>query len=184
MDEVTQVVTDEYALFNGDCLDVMKQLPDGSVHFSIYSPPFATVEGGLYQYSSSKRDLSNSRSYAEFMEHYDFVVESIHRLTMPGRMTAVHCMDTPQGNTGGEMDCLIDFPGDIIRSHVRCRDPNCKAFSFDRERGLCGHGWFRHTARHCIWKEPLGVRNRTMAKKLAHATIVSDSTKAGVAGAD
>ena len=160
MDEVKEVITDQYALYLDDCLEVMPQLPEGSVHFSIYSPPFA----GLYHYSSSPRDLSNCRDYDEFMDHYGFIVKSIYDLTMPGRMTAVHCMDIPQGNTGTGMDHLLDFPGDIIRMHHNLG--------------------FKHTARHCIWKEPLGVRNRTMAKKLAHQTIVEDSTKCGVAGAD
>jgi len=130
------------------------------VGFSIYSPPFA----GLYHYSSSPRDLSNSRSYPEFMEHYRFVVEEIHRLTMPGRMTAVHCMDVPMGNTGAGTDHLADFPGDIIRLHESIG--------------------FGYVARYHVWKEPLGVRNRTMAKKLAHRTVVEDSSRCGVAGAD
>ena len=161
MDEVNnQVLTDRYGLYLGDCLDVMGQLPDGSVHLSVYSPPFA----GLYHYSSSPRDLSNCRSYDEFIEHYRFVVQELHRLTMPGRCTAVHCMDIPQGNTGTEMDHLLDFPGDIIRLHDSLG--------------------FRYIARYSVWKEPLGVRNRTMAKKLAHQTIVEDSSKCGVASAD
>lgn len=159
MDE-QQVITDDYAIYRDDCLEVMPVLSDGSIHFSIYSPPFA----GLYQYSSSSRDLSNSRNYSEFMEHYEFVIREIHRLTMLGRITAVHCMDIPDGNTGGGTDHLKDFPGDIIRLHSRCG--------------------FKYIARYHVWKEPLGVRNRTMAKKLAHRTIVEDSSKCGVAGAD
>jgi DNA modification methylase len=154
------VITDRYALYHDDCLEVMPGLPDESVHFSIYSPPFA----GLYQYSSSPRDLSNSRDYGEFMEHYGFVVDELHRLTIPGRCSAVHCMDIPNGNTGSENDHLMDFPGDIIRLHA--------------EYG------FKYIARYHVWKEPLGVRNRTMAKKLAHATIVDDSSRCGVASAD
>jgi len=130
------------------------------VHFSVYSPPFA----GLYHYSSSPRDLSNSRDYEEFLAHYEFVVREIARLTMPGRLTAVHCMDVPNGNTGSGDDHLMDFPGDIIRLHARCD--------------------FRYVARYHVWKEPLGVRNRTMAKKLAHKTIVDDSSRCGVASAD
>jgi hypothetical protein len=160
MDELREVITDKYALYLGDCLEVMDQLPAESTHLSIYSPPFA----GLYHYSSSPRDLSNCRSYDEFMEHYGYVVQGIHRLTMPGRMTAVHCMDIPQGNTGTGMDHLLDFPGDIIRLHEK-------------------HG-FMYVARYSVWKEPLGVRNRTMAKKLAHQTIVEDSSRCGVASAD
>ena len=155
-----QMITNNYALYNDDCIEVMGGLPDESIDLSVYSPPFA----GLYHYSSSPRDLSNARDYDEFLEHYEIVVSEIARLTKPGRITAVHAMDVPQGNTGKGTDGLLDFPGDIIRMHQR-------------------HG-FIHTARHCIWKEPLAVRNRTMAKKLAHRTIVEDSTLAGVAGAD
>ncbi len=155
---LTQQITDDYALYLGDCMEVMPTLPDDSVHLSVYSPPFA----GLYQYSSSEHDLSNSRSYDEFMEHYGFVVAELHRLTMPGRMTAVHCMDIPTGNTGH--DGLSDFPGDIIRLHAE--------YGFD------------YTARYHVWKEPLTVRNRTMTKSLAHQTVVNDSTRCSVASAD
>ena len=154
-----QLITEHYALYNGDCLEVMPTLPDGSIHLSIYSPPFA----GLYHYSSSERDLSNCRDYAEFFEHYGFVVHEIARLTMPGRMTCVHCMDVPASNTG-KNDYLIDFPGDIIRLHER--------------------EGFRYVARYHVWKEPLTVRNRTMTKSLAHKTIVDDSSRCTVASAD
>jgi DNA modification methylase len=153
-----QEVTDQYAIFNGDCIEAMQALPDGKVHLSIYSPPF----GGLYQYSSSERDLSNCLDYEQFFDHYAFVVRELHRLTMPGRMTAVHCMDVPSGNCG--TDHLIDFPGDIIRLHEK-------------------EGW-SYIARYAIWKEPLAVRNRTMAKNLAHKTIVEDSSRCSVASAD
>lgn len=158
--EVREVITDRYALYLDDCLEVMPNFPDGSVHLSIYSPPFA----GLYHYSSSPRDLSNSRSYEEFLEHYAYVVAELHRLTMPGRISAVHCMDIPNGNTGSGSDHLLDFPGDIIRLHAQ----------YD----------FLYVSRYHVWKEPLGVRNRTMAKKLAHATIVDDSSRCAAAGAD
>lgn len=153
-----QVITDRYAIYLGDCIDMLHGLPDGAVHLSVYSPPFA----GLYHYSSSERDLSNARSYAEFFQHYDFVVEALARVTMPGRMTAVHCMDVPTGNSG--KDAYIDFPGDIIRQHQRL-------------------GW-DFIARYAVWKEPLGVRNRTLAKNLAHKTIVDDSSRCSVASAD
>ena len=153
-----QTVTECFALYLGDCMDVMPTLPDDSIHLSIYSPPFA----GLYQYSSSERDLSNSRSYEEFMEHYGFVVRELYRLTLPGRVTAVHCMDIPTGNTG--RDALRDFPGDIIRLH--------------RDIG------FAYVARYHVWKEPLAVRNRTMTKSLAHRSIVEDSSRCSVASAD
>lgn len=153
-----QTITDRYAIYHADCIDVMTALPPESVHLSIYSPPF----GGLYHYSSSERDLSNCRSYEEFFEHYAFVVAGVARLTMPGRMTAVHCMDVPSGNSG--KDHLVDFPGDIIRLHEK-------------------HG-FHYIARYHVWKEPLAVRNRTMAKNLAHKTIVEDSSLCSVASAD
>ena len=154
----SQEVTDNYAIYNGDCMEVMATLPDDSIHLSIYSPPF----GGLYHYSSSERDLSNCRDYDEFFEHYRFVVKEIARITLPGRMTAVHCADVPTGNTG--CDALTDFPGDIIRLH--------------RELG------WDYACRYHVWKEPLGVRNRTMAKNLAHKTIVDDSSKCSCASAD
>ena len=155
---LNQVITDRYAIYNGDCLEVMPSLPDGSIHLSIYSPPFA----GLYHYSSSDRDLSNCRDYAEFMEQYEFVVREIFRVTIRGRMTAVHCMDVPSSNIGD--DHLSDFPGDIIRLHERLG--------------------FHYVARYHVWKEPLTVRNRTMMKALAHKQIVEDSSRCTVASAD
>jgi hypothetical protein len=154
-----QLLTSDFAIYNGDSMEVMPTFADGSVHLSLYSPPFA----GLYQYSSSERDLSNSVGYEEFFEHYAYFVRELHRLTMPGRMTAVHCMDVPTSNTG-KGDGLRDFPGDIIRLHER-------------------EGW-RYVARYHVWKEPLTVRNRTMVKGLAHKTIVDDSSRCSVASAD
>ncbi len=153
-----QEITKHYAAYEGDCIEVMAGFPKESVHLSIYSPPF----GGLYHYSSNDRDLSNCRDYDQFFEHYAFVVKEIARLTVPGRMTAVHCMDVPSGNSG--TDHLIDFPGDIIRLHDK-------------------YG-FKFIARYAIWKEPLAVRNRTMAKNLAHRTVVEDSSRCSVASAD
>ena len=153
-----QAIGDKYAIYNGDCIEVMQSLPDASVHLSIYSPPFA----GLYNYSSDDRDLSNCSSYDEFMDHYTFVVREKHRITMPGRMTCVHCMDVPKSNSG--TDSYIDFPGDIIRLHER-------------------EGW-QYAGRHMIWKEPLEVRLRTMQKNLAHASLVADSIDCGIASAD
>lgn len=156
---IDQTIQPNYALYNGDCIEVMKSLPDGKVDMSIYSPPFC----GLYNYSSSERDLSNCKSYEEFFEHYKYVVDEVYRLTKPGRITAVHCMDIPNGgaNLGGG---LTDFPGDIIRLHESIG--------------------FRYSARYHVWKEPLGVRNRTMAKGLAHRQIVEDSSLCDVASAD
>lgn len=164
-----QTITDKYALYNGDCIETMGSLPDGSIDLSIYSPPFC----GLYNYSSNERDLSNCRNYKEFFVHYGYVITEIARLTKPGRISAVHVMDVPGRGNGdtAKMGCganvgtgLIDFPGDVIRAHEV-------------------HG-FIFAGRRAIWKEPLGVRNRTMAKGLAHKQIVEDSTLCDVASAD
>ena len=153
-----QVITKDYCLYNDDCVSVMGQLKPESVHLSLYSPPF----GGLYSYSSSERDLSNCSDYDQFFEHYEYVVKGLFDLTLPGRISAVHCMDVPSGNSG--KDYLMDFPGDIIRLHKKLG--------------------FEYIARYHVWKEPLGVRNRTMAKNLAHQTIVNDSSFCTCASAD
>jgi len=154
-----QTIQDNYALYHGDCIEVMSDMPEGSFGMSIYSPPF----GGLYNYSSSERDLSNCSTYEEFFEHYEYVVRDLYRITSPGRISAVHCMDIPRrgANLGGG---LIDFSGDIIRLHERI-------------------GW-QYCARYHVWKEPLGVRTRTMAKGLAHRQVVEDSSLCDVAAAD
>ena len=161
---IDQLHTDNYAIYNGDALEVLPTLPDASIDLSVYSPPFATDSGGcLYHYSSSDRDLSNCRDYNEFFQHYEFFVRELYRLTKPGRMSAVHCMDVPSGNSG--CDSYADFPGDIIRLHERC-------------------GFRQASPRITIWKEPLTVRNRTLTKALAHKSIVDDSCDCCVAGAD
>lgn len=166
---IDQRVTERYAIYNGDCIDVMRAMSDDSIDLSIYSPPFC----GLYNYSSSERDLSNNGSYRDFLSHYRYVVSDIARLTKPGRISAVHCMDIPgrgfgesakMGSGANTGTGLIDFPGDLIRLHY--------------EYG------FIYAGRRCIWKEPLGVRLRTMAKGLAHAQLVEDSTLCDVASAD
>ena len=153
-----QLITDRYAVYNGDSIEVMKGLPSQSIHLSIYSPPFC----GLYQYSSDPADLSNTKDYAEFFSHYGFIVSELHRLTMPGRMTAVHCQDIQAGM--GDRPHLIDFGGDIIRLHQ-------------------ANGW-EYCARYHVWKEPLTVRNRTMVKSLHHKTLTEDSTRCSIANAD
>lgn len=151
-------ITDRWAIYNADAMDVMVQLPDESIHASIYSPPFA----GLYHYSSNDRDVSNARNYDEFREHYGMFIAQLHRLTKPGRTTGVHAAPIPSSNSG--RDSLFDFPGDVIRLHEE-------------------HG-FDWIGRHAIWKEPLAVRNRTMQHNLSHKTIVEDGTLGGVASAD
>lgn len=149
------VLTESYALYHGDSCELLPTMPPESVHLSIYSPPFM----GLYHYSSSDRDLSNCRTPGEFFEHYSFIVRELARVTLPGRISAVHCMDVPRGS-----GTLFDLPGEIVRVHEQ-------------------HGW-HFIARHAVWKEPLGVRMRTMAQGLAHKQVVEDSSLCDVAGAD
>ena len=153
-----QTITERYALYCGDCIELMNGLPGDSVHLSMYSPPFA----GLYQYSSDDRDLSNAISRDEFFEHYGYCIDQIARVMMPGRISAVHCMDIPLSNAG--CDAMFDLPGEIIRIH--------------EARG------FSYGGRRVIWKEPLMVRNRTMMKSLHHKTLCEDSTRTSIANAD
>ena len=154
---IAQEITGRYAAYNGDAVEVLPELSEKSVHVSIYSPPFAE----LYNYSSSERDLSNCATYEEFLQHYQFVVEQISRLTIPGRVSCVHCMDLRRpGGKGG----VRDFPGDIIRMYERAG--------------------FYYTGRHVIWKEPLRAAIKTRALGLRHGQLVKDSSKSHVAGAD
>lgn len=155
---IEQMNTEDYSLINGDCVEALKQLPDESIHMTLYSPPFA----GLYQYSSDERDMSNCIDKDEFFVHYGFCIDEIARVTLPGRISAVHCMDIPQSNGG--CDAMYDLPGRIIREH--------------EERG------FEYGGRRVIWKEPLMVRNRTMMKSLHHKTLCEDSTRCSIANAD
>lgn len=160
---IEQVVTDKYAIYNGDSAEVLQTLPDNSIGLSVYSPPFAVENGGcLYNYSSSPRDLSNARTYTEFFDHYAYIVEQIKRVTMPGRISAVHCMDVPK--QGANICGYTDFPGDIIRLHQKMG--------------------FEYLPRIAIWKEPLSVRNRTMSKALAHRQICEDAVQTNVAAGD
>ena len=155
---IDQTVTDKYAAYCGDCMQVLPSIPDGKVHLSVYSPPFA----GLYNYSSNERDMSNCIDYDEFMAHYEFLVKELARVTMPGRMTAVHCTDIPSGNSG--RDHMLDFPGDVIRLHER-------------------HGW-KYTSRYAIWKDPFVVYLRTLQKNIRHRTVIDDSARCSNAAAD
>jgi len=153
-----QLINEKFAIYNADCMAVMEGIPDDSIGLSVYSPPF----GGLYCYSSDERDLSNNASYGKFFDHYGYIIREKLRITMPGRMTVVHCADIPSGNSGG--DHIVDFTGDIIRAHQDA-------------------GW-KYVARYSVWKEPLGVRNRTMRKDLAHRTLTEDSSRCSCASAD
>jgi DNA modification methylase len=140
-----QIITDQYAIYNGDCMEVLPSIPDSSVGLSVYSPPFA----GLYQYSSSERDFSNCESREQFLQQYDFLVAEIARVTKPGRITAVHCTDVFDNSCN-----LWDFPNEIIKLHAK-------------------HG-FQYRCRQIVRKEPLKVRMRTMVKSLMHKLVVED----------
>ena len=153
-----QKITDQYAVYCGDCMEVLASMPDAKAHLSVYSPPFA----GLYNYTSDERDFSNCTDSKQFFEQYGYLVKELHRVCLPGRMTAVHCADIPSGNTGH--DKLIDFSGDIIRLH--------ESFGWD------------YVARYSIWKDPFQVYIRTLTKSLRHKTVAEDSSKCSCAAAD
>ncbi len=153
MENIKKEVMDKdgrYALYNSDCMLVLPNLPDESIDFSVYSPPFA----GLYNYSSSEHDFSNCENKDQFLEQYEFLIEQISRVTKPGRITAVHCTDVINRDAG---EYLWDFPHEIIRLHEK-------------------HG-FTYRNRITVWKEPLKVRMRTMVRSLMHKFIVEDSTE-------
>lgn len=146
---IDQLIKEDYAIYNSDCMYVLPELPDKSIDLSVYSPPFA----GLYNYSSSENDFSNCETKDQFLEQYEYLIKEISRLTKPGRITAVHCTDVMDNKTGR----LWDFPHEIIKLHEN-------------------HG-FRYRNRITIWKEPLKVRMRTMVRSLMHKLIVEDSTE-------
>ncbi len=143
-----QLITEKYAIYNADCMEVIQTFEKESVDLSIYSPPFA----GLYNYSSDHRDMSNCDSKEQFLDQYEFLIKEISRVTKPGRITAVHCADVFDNTSR-----LWDFPHEIIRLHEK-------------------YG-FEYRNRITIWKEPLKVRMRTMVQSLMHKFVVEDMTK-------
>lgn len=144
-----QLITEDFAIYNSDCMYVLPTIPNKSIDLSVYSPPFA----GLYNYSSSENDFSNCESREQFMDQYEYLIAEISRVTKPGRITAVHCTDVMNSKTGK----LWDFPNEILKLHEK-------------------HG-FDYRNRITIWKEPLKVRMRTMVRSLMHKLIVEDSTE-------
>jgi DNA modification methylase len=143
-----QLHTENYSIYNSDCMLVLPTLPDNSIDLSVYSPPFA----GLYNYSSSEHDFSNCETKEQFLEQYEFLIKEIARVTKDGRITAVHCTDVFDNTCR-----LWDFPHEIIKLHEK-------------------YG-FEYRNRITTWKEPLKVRMRTMVQSLMHKFIVEDSTK-------
>lgn len=155
MDVKNQLIKKNYALYNADCMDVLPGLKSNSVGFSVYSPPFPE----LYVYSNDPRDMSNVVKYEEGMEQYKYIVEQMHRITEPGRINAVHCMDLKKGTKYQR-----DFPGDIIKLHI--------------------DAGFEYYDRVTIWKDPWLIARRTRQRSLMHKMIVKDSTMTKTAGAD
>jgi len=143
-----QLITEDYAVYNSDCMEVIKDMPNESVDLSVYSPPFAA----LYTYSSSERDMSNVASNEEFYKQYEYLVKELSRVTKSGRINAVHCTDLFKYN-----GALTDFPAEIIK--------------------LYESNGFTYMSKITTWKEPLKVRIKTMVQSLMHKFIVEDSTK-------
>jgi DNA modification methylase len=144
----SQTITENYAIYNSDCMLVLPSIEKESIDLCIYSPPFA----GLYNYSSSENDFSNCETKEQFLDQYEFLIKELSRVTKPGRINAVHVTDVFDNTCR-----LWDFPHEVIRLHEK-------------------HG-FEYRNRITIWKEPLKVRMRTMVQSLMHKFIVEDSTK-------
>lgn len=143
---------DNFHIYNADCVEIAKQLPDESIGFSVYSPPFSS----LYTYSNSDRDMGNCKSHDEFFEQYKFLIKEKLRITKSGRLTAVHCMNLPTTKGRDGFIGMYDFRGEIIRAHIDA-------------------GWIYHSE-VCIWKDPVLAMQRTKALGLLHATIKKDSS--------
>jgi DNA modification methylase len=150
---IDQVISNRYAIYNGDACEVLKDIPDGKIDLSIFSPPFAD----LYCYSDSPADLGNCGSYTEFFCHFGFIIRELVRVIKPGRLCAVHCIDIPAMKERDGYIGLKDFPGDIIRAF--------------QDAGFVYH------SRHIIWKDPLIEATRTKALGLMHKQLLKDSTR-------
>lgn len=152
MNCISQVDRTDSTLFNGDCVEVIAGLPENSVDYSIFSPPFSQ----LYTYSNSPRDMGNSRTDAEFFEHFDHLVRELARVIKPGHNVSFHCMQLPTSKERDGYIGLKDFRGDLIKAFQR-------------------HG-FIYASEVCIWKDPVTAMQRTKAFGLLHKTIRSNAT--------
>lgn len=148
---LNQTVTDDFALYHGDCVEVTQGIPDNSIHYSIFSPPFSS----LYTYSNSERDMGNSANDDEFYKHFRFLVQELYRVTMPGRLVSFHCMNLPTSKAHHGYIGIRDFRGDLIRAF--------------QDAGFIYH------SEVCIWKDPVVAQQRTKALGLLHKQIVKDS---------
>lgn len=148
---VDQFFGDGWAMYLGDSCEVIKGIPTDSIHYSLMSPPFAS----LYTYSASDRDMGNARTHAEFYEHFQFLVNEMYRVTMPGRLLSFHCMNLPSSKQSDGVIGIKDFRGDLIRIFQ-------------------GPGFIYHSE-VCIWKDPVTAMQRTKALGLLHKQIKKDS---------
>jgi DNA modification methylase len=148
---INQEITENWAAYHGDCVETVKGLPDNSIDFSVYSPPFES----LYTYSNSVRDMGNSKNSDEFWMHYRFLISEMYRAIKPGRLVAVHCMDLPTSKSHHGYIGLRDFPGEIVWAHQQA-------------------GFIYHS-KITIWKDPVTAMQRTKALGLLHKQIVKDS---------
>lgn len=152
MNVLGQAQADDWVLYHGDCAEVVRGLPDLSVDFSVYSPPFSS----LYCYSDSERDMGNAADDAEFLQHYAFLVRELHRVLRPGRLVAVHCKDLVNYKGRDGMAGLRDFPGDLIRVHTAAG--------------------FAYHSRVTIWRCPVQEMTKTKAHGLLYKQLRTDST--------
>lgn len=157
---IDQAGDDCWHLYNGDAIEVLSGLPDNSIHYGIWSPPFES----LYTFSDDPRDLSNCADSETFWRHYDFICAEISRVLMPGRLVSIHCMDLPLSKLRDGHIGLRDFPGEVIRAHQKA--------------GLAYH------SRVCIRKDPVSAMQRTKAIGLLHKQIAKDSSLSRMAVAD
>lgn len=148
---IDQIVTDTYAIYHGDSCELVKGIPDDSIDFGIHSPPFE----GLYKFSNSDRDISNNEG-GTFWEHYSFLIRELLRISVPGRLHSVHCMQLPTSKTRHGFIGMRDFRGDVIRAYQAA-------------------GWQFHSE-VCIWKDPVVAQQRTKSIRLLHKQIIKDST--------
>lgn len=148
---IKQYVDENMALYNGDSAEVLKGIPDDSIHFMIYSPPFAS----LYVYSNSERDLGNCKTLSEFYTQFEYIVKELYRCLMPGRLMAVHCMNLPTTKGRDGFIGIQDFRGDLIK--------------------LFESVGFHYHSEVCIWKDPVVQMQRTKALGLLHKQIKKDS---------
>lgn len=147
MNCIEQVVSDKWAAYRGDCVEVLQGLPAHSIGYSIFSPPFAS----LYTYSNSPRDMGNCKTHAEFFEHFGFLVDELLRVMKPGREVSFHCMLMPTSKERDGYIGLCDFRGDLIRAF------QAKGFIYHSEV--------------CIWKDPVTAMQRTKAVGLLHKSV-------------